>query len=122
MRSFSHVPGVSAAVTIDGQLVWSGVSGWADVEARSPVTPESRFRLASVTKLYTATLALRLSEQRLLDLDADELDELKAHIADKLDLENDKIEALVEAGIDWLDATYDLIQSVRDLKELGPLL
>ena len=51
-----------------------------------------------------------------MDLDQAELDELKAYIADKLDLENDKIEALVEAGIDWLDATYDTIQAVRDLK------
>ena len=68
---FSGAPGVSAAVTIDGRLVWTGVAGWADVEAGARVTPASRFRLASVTKLYTATLALRLWEEGLLDLDAD---------------------------------------------------
>ena len=71
IRSFSHVPGASAAVMIDGELVWTGVSGWADLEEEIPVTPESRFRLASVTKLYTAALALRLWEEGLLDLDAD---------------------------------------------------
>jgi len=55
-------------------------------------------------------------KDEFLDLDTDELGELKDYIAEKLDLENDKIEALVEAGLDWLDATYDLIQAVRDLK------
>lgn len=56
-------------------------------------------------------------KDEFLDLDAAELDELKAYIAENLDLQNDKVEGLVEAGIDWLDATYDLIQSVRDLKD-----
>jgi len=55
-------------------------------------------------------------KDEFMDLDADKLEELKIYIAEKLDLENDKIEALVEAGLDWLDATYDLIQAVRDLK------
>ena len=55
-------------------------------------------------------------KDEFMDLDSEELDELKTYIAEKLDLENDKIEALVEAGIDWLDDTYDLIQAVRDLK------
>ncbi len=71
IHTFSRAPGVSAAVTIDGRLVWTGVAGWADVAAGIPVTPESRFRLASVTKLYTATLALRLWEEGLLGMDAD---------------------------------------------------
>lgn len=56
-------------------------------------------------------------KDEFLDLDSAELDELRIHIAEKLDLQNDKVEALVEAGIDWLDATYDLINTVRDLKE-----
>jgi len=55
-------------------------------------------------------------KDEFMNLDADELGELKDYIAEKLDLTNDKIEALVEAGLDWLDATYDLIQSVRELK------
>ena len=51
------------------------------------------------------------------DLDADELDELNDYIAVELDLENDKAEALIEAGLAWLYATYDLIMSVKGLKE-----
>ena len=69
--AFSGAPGASAAVALDGELVWTGVAGWADLKAEIPVTPKSRFRLASVTKLYTAALALRLWEEGLLDLDAD---------------------------------------------------
>jgi len=63
---------------------------------------------------YAGDVAQIKSE--FLDLDAAELDELKAYIAEKLDLQNDAVEVLVEAGLDWLDATYDLILSVRDLK------
>ena len=51
--------------------MWTGVHGWADVADSIPVTPDSRFRLASVSKLFTATLALRLIESGQLDPDAD---------------------------------------------------
>jgi len=51
-----------------------------------------------------------------MDLDSAELDELKVYIADELDLENDKVENLIEAGLDFLDAVYDLILAAKDLK------
>lgn len=64
-------PGVMAAVAVDGEIVWSGVAGVADLEAGVAMTPQTRLRIGSVSKTITAALVLRLAEQDLIDLDAD---------------------------------------------------
>ncbi|RZJ07237.1 MAG: class A beta-lactamase-related serine hydrolase [Rubrivivax sp.] len=70
LRELSGVPGMSAAVWQDGQLRWQGTSGWRDTERRLPVEAETRFRLASVSKLFAATAAAQLKAQGKLDVDA----------------------------------------------------
>jgi serine beta-lactamase-like protein LACTB len=64
------VPGMGAAVVLDGAAVWTGSAGMRDVEAGLPVDRNTVFRLASVSKLVTATAAARLGEAGRLDLDA----------------------------------------------------
>ena len=64
-----NVPGLSIAVTQQGQIVFSRSYGWADVENQVPVTDETLFRIGSITKPITATAALMLAERRQLDLD-----------------------------------------------------
>ncbi len=63
-------PGATAAVVIDGKLVWSGAAGLADVEAGLPMRTDHRMRVGSVSKPITAVAALRLADQGRLDLDA----------------------------------------------------
>jgi CubicO group peptidase (beta-lactamase class C family) len=63
-------PGLSAAVAVAGKIAWAEGFGEADAESHVPVKPESRFRLGSVSKLFTAAAAARLFEQGRLDLDA----------------------------------------------------
>jgi serine beta-lactamase-like protein LACTB len=63
-------PGLSAAVAVDGRIVWAEGFGLADVENQVPVSPESRFRLGSISKLITVAAAARLVESGKLDLDA----------------------------------------------------
>ncbi|HWN45075.1 MAG TPA: serine hydrolase domain-containing protein, partial [Thermoanaerobaculia bacterium] len=41
-------PGLSAAVAVDGKIVWAEGFGLADAENQVPVSPESRFRLGSI--------------------------------------------------------------------------
>ena len=65
-----RITGVSLAVVQRGRLVWAEGFGYADRELKIPVTPETPFCLASITKAYTATLVATLSAQGLLDLDA----------------------------------------------------
>jgi CubicO group peptidase (beta-lactamase class C family) len=65
------VPGVSIAVINNGDIAWAQGYGMADVELQGPVTTETRFQAASISKPVAAMAALRLVEQGLLDLDAD---------------------------------------------------
>lgn len=65
----SGVPGMSAAVVDHGRLVWTGTAGFRDLEQSLPVVSETAFRLASVSKLVTATAAIRLHDHGQLDLD-----------------------------------------------------
>ena len=46
-----------------------------------------------------------------LDLDDQEKEELIAYIKSELDLENDKLEEIVEKSIEWIDATANLIEA-----------
>ena len=64
------VPGGSLAVAAGGRLVFVSGYGFADRAARRPVEPESRFRIASISKPITAIAVLRLVEQGRLSLDA----------------------------------------------------
>ena len=63
-------PGMAIAVVRDTQMIFSKGYGWADVEARRPVTPQTIFYIASTTKSFTGLAAAMLEEQGRLDLDA----------------------------------------------------
>jgi serine beta-lactamase-like protein LACTB len=67
----NSVPGISAAVVQDGELVWSEGFGMADLENFVPATASTLFRLGSISKPITATAILQLSERGKLDLDAE---------------------------------------------------
>jgi CubicO group peptidase (beta-lactamase class C family) len=64
------VPGMSAALVRNGDIIWLGVAGLRDVEQALPVEADTTFRFASVSKLITATAAARLVQDGELDLDA----------------------------------------------------
>jgi N-acyl-D-amino-acid deacylase len=63
------IPGASVAVTDGGRLVYARGFGYADVAAREKVTPESLFRIASISKPITAVAIFKLIEQGKLALD-----------------------------------------------------
>ena len=67
----NSVPGISAAVVQDGELLWSAGFGLADLENFVPATSSTLFRLGSVSKPITATAILQLYERGKLDLDAE---------------------------------------------------
>jgi CubicO group peptidase (beta-lactamase class C family) len=67
-RSSRLVPGASVAVVRGGRLV-QVVSGVSDLDTEHPVTAGTRFRMASVAKLYVSTLVLRFVERGALSLD-----------------------------------------------------
>ena len=63
------LPGVVVAVVADQELVWAKGFGHANVAAKTPMTPETKFRMASHSKLFTATAIMQLREQGKVRLD-----------------------------------------------------
>lgn len=63
-------PGMSVAVAVDGKVVWSEGFGFADLEHQTAASPSTRYRLGSVSKLFTAAIATRLAARNVVDLDA----------------------------------------------------
>ncbi|HYM01173.1 MAG TPA: serine hydrolase domain-containing protein [Blastocatellia bacterium] len=68
MREY-NIPGGAIGVVKDGRLIFARGYGWADREARQPVQPDSLFRIASLTKAFTATAILILVQDGRLKLD-----------------------------------------------------
>lgn len=71
LQEMTGVPGMSAAVSKDGEIIWTGTAGAMDVENSVSVDDATQFRIASVSKLFAAALVLKLAEDGVLDLDAD---------------------------------------------------
>ncbi|MBS0380568.1 MAG: beta-lactamase family protein [Proteobacteria bacterium] len=63
------VPGAAVAVLRDGRVLFSGAYGQADLEQATPVTATTDFRLASMTKQFTAAAVLLLVQEGRLGLD-----------------------------------------------------
>jgi len=66
----SNVPGIAYGIVIDGKLAHVGVSGLREVPSKSPVDTASVFRIASMTKSFTAVAILQLRDAGKLSLDA----------------------------------------------------
>lgn len=63
------VPGVAVVVVKDGKIYFQQGYGYADVEKKIPVVPEKTlFRVASISKLFTATAVMQLVEQDKINL------------------------------------------------------
>ncbi len=70
LRQREGIPGLSVAVVVGDTVVWAEAFGFANAETATPATPETVFRLASVSKLVTVAVAARLIEEGKLDPDA----------------------------------------------------
>lgn len=65
----NHIPGAAVAVIRNGQVEKLQAYGVANLEHNSPVTVNSPFQIASVTKIFTGVLLAHLVEQGKLSLD-----------------------------------------------------
>jgi N-acyl-D-amino-acid deacylase len=78
MRKHS-IPGGAVAVMSEGKLVYARGFGYADVENKTPVQPDALFRIASVSKTFTAVAIMKLVEEGKLTLD-DRVSPFIAHL------------------------------------------
>ena len=65
-----QIPALAAGIAVDGQILWTGAAGLANLEKSTVAKPETRFRVASISKVLTATAILQLAERGLIDLEA----------------------------------------------------
>jgi serine beta-lactamase-like protein LACTB len=71
-----NLPGFSVAVGIGGEIVWAEGFGWADLENRTPVKPDTRFRIGTASTALTSVAVGLLLEQGRLKLD----DEIQTYV------------------------------------------
>lgn len=65
----NHFPGYAFGIVVDGQLVYKGSGGFANLEEKIPANAASMFRIASMTKSFTSMAILKLRDDGKLNLD-----------------------------------------------------
>jgi D-alanyl-D-alanine carboxypeptidase len=79
------IRGVLAAIrSADGSVDVSAVAGWADAELSTPLTRTTPYFLASITKMYAATVVVQLAREGTIDLQAPIGTYLPPHLTDGL--------------------------------------
>src|SRR5262245_25906798 len=69
LRALLRIPGLSAVIVKDQEVLWAKGFGYADLENRTAATPDTLYHIASLTKTFAATVIMQLVEQGKLDLD-----------------------------------------------------
>jgi CubicO group peptidase (beta-lactamase class C family) len=75
-RQADRLPSVAAAVVRDGDIVWSNAIGSASYDEGRAATPDTQYRIGSITKTFTAAAIMQLRDAGELDLD----DRLELHV------------------------------------------
>jgi CubicO group peptidase (beta-lactamase class C family) len=65
----NHFPAIAFGLVVDGQLVYKNSYGYTDIEKKIPATSSSLFRIASMSKSFTAMAILKLRDEGKLNLD-----------------------------------------------------
>jgi len=65
----NHFPGYAFGIVLDGQLVYKGAGGFTDIDQKTMATPNSLFRIASMSKSFTSMAILKLRDEGKLKLD-----------------------------------------------------
>ena len=71
-----NLPGLSVAVGVGDEIVWAEGFGWADLEKRVPVSPETMFRIGTASTALTSAAVGLLLEREQLNLD----DEIQIYV------------------------------------------
>src|SRR6266404_7275547 len=74
---FYKVPGLSVAFFDHGKIIWTRAYGLADMATKKPVTSETLFQAASISKPESALAALHLVEEGKLSLEGNVNDKLR---------------------------------------------
>jgi CubicO group peptidase (beta-lactamase class C family) len=127
-----RLPGAAAGIVHGSELVWSGGAGFADIASKRRSSPTTLYRIASITKTFTATLIMLLRDEGKLALDdaaADYLPELERAASPFVPLEQLTIRRLLShesglqsepPGTDWTAVQYET-QVARTLERVSEI-
>src|SRR4051812_35034424 len=62
-------PGAAVIVTDDGKTIYEAGQGLADIDGKKPITPQTVFRMGSISKQFSAAIILQLAAEGKLSLD-----------------------------------------------------
>lgn len=65
----NHVPGLTIAVSVNNELVWSDGFGFSNVEFKVPAMPDHKFRIGQASELITGLTAAKLYQEGKIDID-----------------------------------------------------
>lgn len=68
-RAYDQIPGVSAAIVHDQQVLWAGGYGMADLAAKRPAAPDTIYSICSISKLFTSIAVMQQRDAGKLRLD-----------------------------------------------------
>jgi CubicO group peptidase (beta-lactamase class C family) len=68
-RDFGQLPGVSAAIVHDQDVLWIGGFGYADLARQAPAGPETIYSICSISKLFTSIAVMQQRDAGRLRLD-----------------------------------------------------
>jgi CubicO group peptidase (beta-lactamase class C family) len=68
-RAYDQIPGISAGVVHDQELVWSGGYGYADIARQAPATANTIYSICSISKLFTSIAVMQQRDAGRLRLD-----------------------------------------------------
>lgn len=128
-----RLPGLAAGVVHRDELVWTAGPGFADIGARTRPDAGTLYRIASITKTFTATLVMQLRDEGLLALDdpaVEHLPELEAADVSVAPINALTIRRMLshESGLlgdppdtDWSSARYepDPVANLARAPEIG---
>src|SRR5215204_1605543 len=70
LRRHYKIPGLSAAIVHNQRIIWDAGFGFQDIAGGILATPDTPYRIASLTKTFASTLLMQCVERGQLDLDA----------------------------------------------------
>jgi CubicO group peptidase (beta-lactamase class C family) len=67
--AYDLIPGGSIGLVVDQELIWAKGFGWADLERRTPASPETLYSICSISKIFTGIAIMQLRDAGKLGLD-----------------------------------------------------
>jgi CubicO group peptidase (beta-lactamase class C family) len=65
----SHIPGLAAVIIKQRHMIWSKGFGWADIDGKIEMTPDTLQNIGSISKTFVSTAVMQLQEKGTLELE-----------------------------------------------------